>query len=117
LVVNVIDGVEMVDVRRAAQLVRRTPETVRRWIWSGRLPAVRRGNRLMVARQALDLDDLTSSRATTAGPELALRAWAALAADECRAADRRPSVGKSAAELVLAGRRDRTDDHGPTAGG
>jgi excisionase family DNA binding protein len=78
LVVNVIDGVEMVDVRRAAQLVRRTPETVRRWIWSGRLPAVRRGNRLLVARQALD--DLTSSRATTAGPELSLRAWAALAA-------------------------------------
>jgi len=88
---------------------------VRRWIWSGRLPAVRRRNRLLVARQALD--DLTSSRATTAGPELALRAWAALAADECRAADRRPFVGKSAAELVLAGRRDRTDDHGPTAGG
>jgi len=115
LVVNVIDGVEMVDVRRAAQLVRRTPETVRRWIWSGRLPAVRRGNRLLVARQALD--DLTSSRTTTAGPELSLRAWAALAADECRAADRRPSVGKSAAELVLAGRRDRTDDHRPTAGG
>ena len=46
----VIDGVEMVDVREAAQLAGRTPETIRRWVWSGRLSATRSGNKLLVPR-------------------------------------------------------------------
>lgn len=33
-----------VTVREAARLSRRSPETVRRWIWSGRLPARKVGN-------------------------------------------------------------------------
>ena len=33
-----------IPVREAARRVRRSPETVRRWIWSGRLPATKRGN-------------------------------------------------------------------------
>ncbi len=50
----VVDGVEVLDVREAADYVARTPETVRRWVWSGRLPALRRGNRLLVRRADLD---------------------------------------------------------------
>jgi hypothetical protein len=43
-------GADMIDVRCAAALVRRHPETVRRWVWSGRLAAQRQGNRLLMAR-------------------------------------------------------------------
>jgi excisionase family DNA binding protein len=45
-----IHGVEMVDVREAAELSRRTPETIRRWVWSGRLSAIKDGNKLFVRR-------------------------------------------------------------------
>jgi excisionase family DNA binding protein len=37
-------AVEELTVREAAVRVGRSPETVRRWIWSGRLPATKRGN-------------------------------------------------------------------------
>jgi len=33
-----------ISVREAARRVHRSEETVRRWIWSGRLPAYKRGN-------------------------------------------------------------------------
>lgn len=35
-------------IRQVAKRVGRTEETVRRWIWSGRLPATKRGNLLYV---------------------------------------------------------------------
>ncbi len=37
-------AVQEVTVREAALRTHRSPETIRRWIWSGRLPAVKRGN-------------------------------------------------------------------------
>jgi hypothetical protein len=37
-------AVQEIPVRDAAQRVHRSPETIRRWIWSGRLPATKRGN-------------------------------------------------------------------------
>jgi len=40
----------LIDVRHAAVLVGRHPETIRRWVWSGRLAAQRRGRRLLVER-------------------------------------------------------------------
>ena len=49
----VVDGVEMIDVHEAAALVRRTPETVRRGVWSGRVPAVKKGQKLFVPRRAV----------------------------------------------------------------
>jgi excisionase family DNA binding protein len=33
-----------ITVREAARRTHRSPETIRRWIWSGRLPAIKRGN-------------------------------------------------------------------------
>jgi excisionase family DNA binding protein len=68
---QVVDGVEMLGVREAAAYVRRTPETVRRWVWTGSVSAQRDGNRLLVSRRELDaalgMDD---------APALSLQAWA-----------------------------------------
>lgn len=41
------------DVGAAARLARRSPETVRRWVWSGKLAASRHGRRLVFARDDL----------------------------------------------------------------
>lgn len=89
----VVDGVEVLDVREAAGYVGRTPETVRRWIWSGRIPSSRHGNRLLVARA--DLDALLAPPATTS---LSLAQWTVLLPT---------GTGRSAADLVLADRADR----------
>jgi excisionase family DNA binding protein len=68
----VIDGVEMVDVREAARLAGRTPETIRRWVWSGRLSATRSGNKLLVPRR-----DLLASSDPEAPRPGSLAEWAA----------------------------------------
>lgn len=100
----VLDGVEMLDVREVARLARRTPETVRRWIWSGRLQARRHGNRLLVTRA--DLDDLMGTRPGDA--RMTLADWAAQQATVRRSgALGRSSAGASAADLVLADREGR----------
>lgn len=92
----VIDGVEVLEVREAAEYVRRTPETVRRWVWSGRLPALKRGNRLLLRRT--DLDALT-----TGGSEpLSLAEWARLLPRDDGAAG-----SGTAADLVVADRERR----------
>jgi excisionase family DNA binding protein len=89
----------MLDVREAAELAGRSPETIRRWVWSGRLRAVKQGNRLIVARRAVEGLAGTSPRASEV-PTLA--DWAREAS---------PSMGArttaTAADLVLAARRDR----------
>lgn len=94
---------ELIDVGRAAVLVGRHPETVRRWVWSGRLNARRRGRRLLVARsevEAIAGHDAVASRS--------LREWA----DRARAA-RAPtsaaSMARSAADLVIEDRRQRSE--------
>lgn len=93
-----VDGVDVLDVRQAAQYVGRTPETVRRWVWSGRVAAVRQGNRLLIARSELDAQ---LSGATT--EQMSLREWA-------RSVPRpAPGTAETAASLVL---EDRDDDHG-----
>jgi excisionase family DNA binding protein len=93
---------ELVDMHRAAALTGRHPETVRRWIWSGRIAARREGRRLLVARQ--DVEALAGDRDRTA-PGLA--AWAE------RARRARPDAGvtgarASAAELVIEDRAGRS---------
>jgi excisionase family DNA binding protein len=39
-----VTAVEEITVQEAARRTGRSPETIRRWIWSGRLPAVKHGN-------------------------------------------------------------------------
>jgi excisionase family DNA binding protein len=93
-------------VREAAGRVGRSEETVRRWIWSGRLPAYKRGNVLRI--RTADLDDVApvpAGAARGAAGGIELREWAA-EVDRWRAglgADTRPT----AADLVLESRAAR----------
>lgn len=97
----------MLDVREAAALARRSSETVRRWVWSGRLPATRVGRKLLVARR--DVEQIMSGGATpTPEPQLSLREWARLVKAERARHGRRGAPGTSAADLVLADRRERS---------
>jgi len=45
---------ELLTVREVARRCGRSEETVRRWIWSGKLPARKLGNQLFVAAAELD---------------------------------------------------------------
>lgn len=82
----------------AAALVHRSPETIRRWVWTRRLNARRSGNRLLVPRR--EVEALAGDRQRN----LSLRAWGKLAAEVLRRPKR---GGQSAADLVLADRRER----------
>jgi excisionase family DNA binding protein len=44
---------KLISVRDAAKECGRNPETVRRWIWSGKLPAEKLGNQLFVKKGEL----------------------------------------------------------------
>lgn len=88
------------DVRAAARLAGRTTETIRRWVWSGRLSARKRGSRLVISRG--DVEAL-------AGPQkgsISLGEWASLAEAAMRTKRRK---GGSAADLVIDERIRRQD--------
>jgi excisionase family DNA binding protein len=101
---------DMIDVRSAAALVRRHPETVRRWVWSGRLPARRQGNRLLMARADVEAVAASEGNALTS-----LAAWADRARAARKTAGARVS-GSSAAELVIEDRAQRSRAAEPHAG-
>jgi|SRR3954454_11758298 len=92
----VIDGVEMVDVREAARLSRRTPETIRRWVWSGRLAAIKNGNKLFVPRA-----DVSAEPPAPRQREVTLRDW------EARLPSPNAGSGSTARDLVLEDRSRR----------
>jgi excisionase family DNA binding protein len=93
------DPAGMLTVRDAADEVGRTPETIRRWVWSGRLPASKRGNRLAVAR-----DDLERVAGRASRSDLA--AWVDQVT--ARRVGEAQAETRSAADLVLADRRRRS---------
>jgi excisionase family DNA binding protein len=95
---------DLLEVVRAASLVGRHPETVRRWVWSGRLEAQRSGHRLLVARA--DLEALT--RKGSLVPTLA--EWADRVG-RMRGSSSSAGSGRSAADLVIEdrGRRSGTE--------
>lgn len=86
------------DIKGAARLTGRSTETVRRWVWAGRLRARKSGKRLLVLRG--DLEAL----AGTERKILSLREWQAIANKTLR----RPTVGRSANDLVLDDRKERS---------
>jgi excisionase family DNA binding protein len=91
-------------VREAAALAHRTPETIRRWVWSGRLAASRDGNRLLVLRDdvlrlAGEADGRGAQRTVT------LSDWI----DQTTASVRQGTAGATASTLVLDDRRERSD--------
>lgn len=95
-------SLDMLDVRTAAALVHRNPETVRRWVWSGRLAARRRGRRILVARA--DVEALAGER--TRGI-VSLAEWAQRVQTSAKhTGDRRRA--RSAADLVLEDRAQRS---------
>jgi hypothetical protein len=92
------------DVKAAARVAGRTAETIRRWVWSGRLSARKRGNRLVVARGDVE--------ALAGGAErrpLSLAEWTRLAEAAMRG---RSGPHQSAADLVIEERRLRLDEVG-----
>jgi excisionase family DNA binding protein len=96
------------DVAAAAAVAGRSAETVRRWVWSGRLRAHRRGNKLVIARS--DLDRLLGSRGIAGA--LSLADW--LAALENSGLKKGPR-GATAADLVIEERRLRSLGRGADA--
>jgi excisionase family DNA binding protein len=86
------------DIRDAARLTGRSAETIRRWVWAGMLPARKSGKRLIVSRGDLQALAGTDRRI------LSLRDWQALANKTLR----RPAVGRSASDLVLDDRKERS---------
>src|SRR3954454_1633324 len=92
---------DMLDVRSAAALVGRPPETVRRWVWSGRLPARRRGRRLVMAREDVEAIAASDARGSTS-----LAAWTDCA-HAVREAAGASTSGPSAADLVIEDRAQR----------
>jgi hypothetical protein len=90
--------VDMVDVQEAATIAGRDPETIRRWIRSGRLAAQRRANRLLVPR--VDVERLVGIQASR--PRMSLAAWRDHATSVRAATEGTRSP--TAADLVLGDR-------------
>ena len=87
-----------IGVREAAGMVGRSPETIRRWVWSGPLQAERDGRLTLVSSS--EVRALAEERG--GGPRLRLSEWVA----EARRALGQPgSPRRSAADLVLDDRR------------
>jgi excisionase family DNA binding protein len=87
------------DVRAAARLTGRSEETVRRWVWAGKLPARKSGKRLLVLRGDLEAlaDGLGAKR-------LSLREWQLMASKVLKRSPR----GRSAGDLVITDRSERS---------
>jgi excisionase family DNA binding protein len=93
-------------VREAARRVGRSEETVRRWIWSGRLPAVKRGagyriDVMHLDRVMVELEAGVPGRGTT--PNTSMLDWL----EEVDQWKREVATnrGPSASELVIEDRR------------
>lgn len=93
--------VVLIDVREASSIAGRTPETVRRWVWSGRLSASRDGRRMLVSR-----DDVLrlAGRYDPNAVSMDLRAWALLPRPTAVAGE------ATASDLVLLDRAVRDVD-------
>jgi excisionase family DNA binding protein len=101
----VVDGVEMIDVREAATLAQRSQETVRRWVWSGRVRARKEGNRLLIRRDDVRRLAGQDDKGSIA-PSSTLAEWR----DEL-SRDSRSGSG-TAADLVIDDRRTRSEQRG-----
>lgn len=68
---------ELVSIREAANECERNMETVRRWIWAGKLPAEKLGNQLFIKRGDLNIFRRKlniSKREAASNPEFLRRA-------------------------------------------
>jgi excisionase family DNA binding protein len=97
-----------ITVREAAQRAQRSEETIRRWIWSGRLPARKHGNSYRI--DVVHLDQITvvydpAGGGPAAGSRESFGAWLD---DLDRWKQGLPGAsGASAADLVIEDRHAR----------
>lgn len=94
---------EEIDVVAAAAIAGRSAETVRRWVWSGRLRAHKRGNKLLISRA--DLERLLRSAGGAGRPTLA--EWLK---EVQQSGLKAGATAASAADLVLVDRRARSEE-------
>jgi excisionase family DNA binding protein len=92
---------DQIDVASAAAIAGRSAETVRRWVWSGRLRAHKSGKKLMIVRA--DLERLLKADGSSK-PTLA--EWLK---ELDRSGLKAKGAAASAADLVLADRRTRSE--------
>jgi excisionase family DNA binding protein len=107
-----VSTAQEITVREAARRAHRSPETVRRWIWSGRLPAAKRGNTYYVDVAHLEglVAEMDSFRhAAETVPPGRLSAWLAELGQwrSGLAATGSPGAAETASDLVLEDRRAR----------
>jgi excisionase family DNA binding protein len=93
---------QVLDVRQAAAIVGRSAETIRRWVWSGRLPARKVGRKLLI--EARDLEALQNRYGER---RMTLAEWYHEYIEK-RPKSARP--GRSVADLVIEDRRHHYGD-------
>ncbi len=91
-------------MREAARRVHRAEETIRRWIWAGKLPARKLGNGYQVRES--DLDAIAAGVPAPREPELSLGDWVARVR-AWRADNDVPPHG-GAGQLVIEDRAERS---------
>lgn len=106
---------QLLTVREAAIRAGRSEETIRRWIWSGRLPAMKRGTgyRVDVVHLEKVMVELGVGRGHSAGRSrdsadpagLGLREW--LREVDVWKGQVLPAPGPAASELLIEDRRGR----------
>jgi excisionase family DNA binding protein len=96
-------------VRQAAALASRSEETIRRWIWSGRLHAVKRGSRYVIDARQLEevIVELEAGSAHPERPALTMEEWLDEVAEWKAGLPVYPASGPTAADLVIEDRRAR----------
>lgn len=104
------DDAHEISVREAARTLQRHPETIRRWVWTGRVTARRQGNRLLLDRAQL----AAVAAGGAGGGRPSLKEWAQHL-DQRGAGRGATGRRASAADLVIGDRRERSiagDDDG-----
>jgi excisionase family DNA binding protein len=95
-------------VRQAAKRAGRSEETIRRWIWSGRLPAVKRGTSYRIGVMHLEqvmVEFETGGPSLHTTPNQSMLAWLDELAEWKRGLTSTPGI--SAVDLLLEDRRAR----------
>lgn len=94
-------------VREAARRVHRAEETIRRWIWTGKLPARKLGTGYQVQERDLDAIAGVPAPREPGESELSLGEWVAAVTAWRAGNDVVPRGG--AGQLVLEDRAERSD--------
>ncbi len=96
-------------VRQAAKCAGRSEETIRRWIWSGRLPAAKRGTsyRIDVVHLERVMVEVDTGAAKHAASNQSMLDWLEEVARWKAGLKVKPTPGVSAADLIIEDRRAR----------